>query len=98
MGTTGLAGIIETAGFGKLGLVLVTPVLLGEIVLIEITELTGIVCFVTLVCAGALNKRFEGDFFRLMITAVVEVPHSGHFLLYSQRRRPHFRQNGIVST
>jgi hypothetical protein len=28
---------------------------------------------------------------------VVEVPQSGQLSLYRGRRRPHFRQNGIVS-
>jgi hypothetical protein len=47
--------------------------------------------------AGALKLWLPLVFFTLISGAVVEVPQSGHDSLYSTRRRPHFRQNGIWS-
>ena len=103
-GTTGTAGATRTTGFGTLivgaltGLTLITRVLFGGVVLMGGRALLGSVTCVSLAWADALKRRFEEDFLTLISTAVVEVPHSAHFLLYSMRRRPHFRQNGIVST
>ncbi len=68
-------------------------------ILTEMGFLLGIIAFATFVGAAALNLWAVEVFLMFIIGAVVEVPHSLHFSLYSARRRPHFRQNGMfIST
>ena len=71
--------------------------LIGSITVIEMMmSLSGTIALAILVGAELLCDLVAA--FLILITGpVVEVLHSGQFLLYGASLRPHFRQNGIYS-
>lgn len=57
----------------------------------------GTTILATFVFEATLYVCALAGFLTLIMAAVVEVPQSEQLSLYGERRRPHFRQNGIDS-
>ena len=95
----GFGSITGSAGFVTSGLFMVFGLTFGLTVFAEVTFLSEPMRFGSGSGFVALAVVIGADAFLILIIGlVVEVWQSGHLSLYSGKRRPHFRQNGICST
>jgi hypothetical protein len=101
----GVVAVIEVTAFvvatalSEAAALSVVATLLGlsVITLIWMGETLGMIALAIFFDAVALNSWLSDAFLIFISGDVVEVPHCVQYSLYSGRRRPHFRQNGIYS-